>query len=196
MCCKGDGDRWAARVCGGLGNVVLAGTSPSSRLVIHKSPLEGAAPLRVCSLGPPPPGVDAAPAYALLCARPRDDGYVEGEVLDEDAEPSTEAPNGCKAWPLECLHDGRLGGVPPPAASNKGEVRLVTGLGFSTLQRVILRRGERGVSLSIGYFMKKAERARVCYVICGTVHESGIGEDGPTRGRVLLLEVEYRAAKG
>ena len=50
--------------------------------------------------------------------------------------------------------------------------------------------------MSIGYFMKKAERARVCYVICGTVHESGIGEDGPTRGRVLLLEVEYRAAKG
>ena len=195
VCCKGDGDRWAARVCGGLGNVVLAGTSPSSRLVIHKSPLEGAAPLRVCSLGPPPPGVDAAPAYALLCARPRDDGYVEGEVLDEDAEPSTEAPNGCKAWPLECLHDGRLGGVPPPAASNKGEVRLVTGLGFSTLQRVILRRGERGVSLSIGYFMKKAERARVCYVICGTVHESGIGEDGPTRGRILLLEVEYRAVR-
>ena len=176
--------------------------------MLHRATVDGAAPLKVCALGPPPPSVDAAPAFAVLCATANDASLADGEVLDEDAEPSTFPPLGCANWPLDCLHDARLGGVPPAASSNRHEVRVVSGLGFRTTQRCVLHRGERGVSCSLAYLSRAlkddeppqrrgaaprpARRSdRKAYVLVGTVYATGLGEDAPTRGRLLLFEISY-----
>ena len=182
-------------VCSGLGNVVLA--SPTAQLTVHKAPLDRAAPYRVRALGPPPEGVDASPTFACLCAAPRDPDAPR--VVDAEAEPSTEPPLNNENWPVECLADARLGGVPPSRQSNRYEVRLVTGLGWRTTQRCVLNDGERGVCMDVCRLAKPGERGaratRATYVAVGTSICSGYGEDAPSRGRLLLLEVDYAPAR-
>ena len=152
-------------------------------------------PTKVLSLGPPPPGVPSAPAFVVLCGVGYDPRVPS--VLDDEADPSTKAPNGCDQWPAECLHDYALGGVPPETATNRFEVRLVTGLGWKTLQRCVLQVGERCVAAHVCYLKKPSMTPpmRCCYVAAGTCFHTGLGEDAPARGRLLLFEVEYATAK-
>ena len=70
-------------ICSGLGNLVLAATSAT--LTIHKAPIRDGSPYNIRALNAPPDNVDAAPAFALLCASRRDPSL--GRVVDADAEP-------------------------------------------------------------------------------------------------------------
>lgn len=176
-------------ICAGLGNLVLAATSAT--LTVHKAPIRDGSPYSIRALNAPPDHVDAAPAFALLCASRRDPSL--GVVVDADAEPSTEPPTTSKKWPLDCLSDSRLGGAPVSRQSNAFELRLVTSAGWRTLQRCPLGAGERGVCLDICALAKKVKdvATRNTYACVGTCVETSYGEDAASRGRILLFEVDY-----